>query len=612
MSNSQRTGVAGVRAAAIAVTLAITACGGGGGGGGSSTPPPPPPATTYSIGGTVSGLGNGVSVVLLDNGGDSVTVSDNKAFTFPTKLSSGATYAVIVGTQPTGQSCTVASGSGTATANVTNVAVTCTTTAPNTFTIGGTVTGLTASNLVLQDNGGDDLPVTKAATTFTFKTALATGKTYAVTVKTQPTGLTCTVTGGDDGHGNGTTGSANVTTVVVTCAATVTGPTQHVYITNKTDQTSGSISSFSIDPTTGKLTAVTGSPFAVAIQPRAITVDSAGRLYVAGAAAPVSGQQIGVIATTAAGALTLPATFFDPNGHAQTSAFSLLFNTDQSVLVATGANTNPAGAGGALGAAATFTNTAGVLAQLASNANAPPNDELDINFSPQQSALDPTGSFLLVPESDHTKLDALWLDATDTTDGALNKYAANQTTVPGNTHVWGVTFWPKGTATKGFAYASLENGQVAAYSYTNTSIAAWQADNTGATSPLTLIGAPSDAGCSTAGLAIDPTGKWLAVANTTGTPAAGGNCSTSTGGSVSWYTIDQTTGALTSGGPDVILTGNTATPGPTRLQWDSTGKFLYVVNTTEGSVSVLKLTGTTLSFDSTVASGAGADGLAIH
>jgi len=82
---------------------------------------------TYTIGGTVSGLQPGDSVVLLDNGGDAATVSSNGAFTFATGLIKGAAYNVTVGTQPSGQNCFVfGSGSGTvATSNVTNVVVQC-------------------------------------------------------------------------------------------------------------------------------------------------------------------------------------------------------------------------------------------------------------------------------------------------------------------------------------------------------------------------------------------------------------------------------------------------------------------------------------------------------
>ena len=152
-------------------SLALTACGGGGGGGGTSIPPGGNSGgtpTTYSIGGTVSGL-SGTGLVLQNNGGDNLTVNSNGAFTFATKVNSGAAYAVTVATQPSGQTCTVATGSGTATANVTNVAVTCAATA-STVTVGGTVSGLTGTGLVLQDNNGDDLPVASNGS-FVFATA---------------------------------------------------------------------------------------------------------------------------------------------------------------------------------------------------------------------------------------------------------------------------------------------------------------------------------------------------------------------------------------------------------------------------------------------------------
>jgi hypothetical protein len=165
--------------------------------------------TTYTIGGTVSGL-TGTGFVLQDNGGNNLAVSASGSFTFSTAVASGAAYSVTALTQPAGQSCTVTNGSGTVSANVTNVQVTCTTT---TYTIGGTVSGLTGTGLVLQDNGGNNLAVS-AGGSFTFSTAVAGGAAYNVTVLTQPTGQSCTVTNGS------VTVSANVTNVQVTCSTT--------------------------------------------------------------------------------------------------------------------------------------------------------------------------------------------------------------------------------------------------------------------------------------------------------------------------------------------------------------------------------------------------------
>jgi hypothetical protein len=164
---------------------------------------------TYSVGGAVSGLTG--TVVLQDNGGDNLSVTANGSFTFPTKLASGAAYAVSVLTQPSGQTCAVGGGTGTVgTANVTSVAVSCTISPPATYSVGGAVSGLTGT-VVLQDNGGDNLSVA-ANGSFAFPTKLASGAAYAVAVLTQPTGQTCAV-----GGGTGTVGTANVSSVTVTC-----------------------------------------------------------------------------------------------------------------------------------------------------------------------------------------------------------------------------------------------------------------------------------------------------------------------------------------------------------------------------------------------------------
>jgi hypothetical protein len=85
----------------------------------------------YTVTGMVSGLSGGTSVLLKNNNADALTVAANGAFTFPTALASGATYAVTVATQPVGGTCQVANGGPAAiTADVTNVTVTCGPTVP--------------------------------------------------------------------------------------------------------------------------------------------------------------------------------------------------------------------------------------------------------------------------------------------------------------------------------------------------------------------------------------------------------------------------------------------------------------------------------------------------
>ena len=168
-------------------------------------------ADTYTVGGTVSGLTAGQQVTLNNNGANPTTVTANGVFNFSTPVAYNGSYAVTVGTQPTGQTCTVSNGSGAGvTANVTNVAVTCSTL---TYTIGGTVSGLAAGQQVTLNNNGADPTTVAANGAFTFTTPVAFGGSYAVTVGTQPTGKTCTVS---NGSGAGVT--ANVTNVAVTCS----------------------------------------------------------------------------------------------------------------------------------------------------------------------------------------------------------------------------------------------------------------------------------------------------------------------------------------------------------------------------------------------------------
>ncbi len=194
--------------AILASSLLFTGCGskgsgsGGSGSGGSST---------YTIGGTISGL-TGSGLVLATNGQTVTTTANSTSFTFPTAVASGTSYSVTVNTQPTGETCTVANGSGTVgTSNVTNVQVACTANTSSTYTIGGTISGLTAGGLTLATNGQTVSPASGAAS-FTFPTAVASGASYSVTVSTQPTGETCTVA-----NGSGTVGTSNVTNIQVAC-----------------------------------------------------------------------------------------------------------------------------------------------------------------------------------------------------------------------------------------------------------------------------------------------------------------------------------------------------------------------------------------------------------
>jgi Galactose oxidase, central domain len=200
-------------AATLILSVSLAACtgptgsnsgtGGGGGGGGTG-------AGSFTVGGTVTGL-TGTGLVLQDNGGDNLAITGNGPFTFKTAVAQGGAYLVTISTQPSSptQVCAVTNGNGAVNANITGVQVTCQT--PS-LAIGGTVTGVKGTGLVLENNGGDDLSIT-ADGSFTFKTLLLNNAPYAVTVKTQPSGPSqnCTVS-----NGNGIA-TANVTNVQVVC-----------------------------------------------------------------------------------------------------------------------------------------------------------------------------------------------------------------------------------------------------------------------------------------------------------------------------------------------------------------------------------------------------------
>ena len=87
---------------------------------------------------------------------------------------------------------------------------------PPTWAVGGSVTGLTGS-VTLQNNGSDDLTLS-ADGSFAFPVELNCGGGYQVTVASQPTGQTCTVT--NDTGAIGDPNPSDIGTVVVNCVDT--------------------------------------------------------------------------------------------------------------------------------------------------------------------------------------------------------------------------------------------------------------------------------------------------------------------------------------------------------------------------------------------------------
>ncbi len=153
------------------------------------------------------------------------------------------------------------------TADVSDVSIAC---SDITFTVGGTVSGLTGGSVVtLKNNGGDALPVA-ANGAFTFATPMTFGSSYAVTVGTQPAAQTCTVT-----NGTGSNIAAAVNNVQIACVARVA----YVYIPN---YGSNNVLGYKFNFATGARTNIPGSPFASGVNDRWVTTNPAGTFaYVA-------------------------------------------------------------------------------------------------------------------------------------------------------------------------------------------------------------------------------------------------------------------------------------------------------------------------------------------
>jgi hypothetical protein len=170
-------------------------------------------SSAYRVGGTVSGVA-GPGLVLRNNGGDDLPITSNGIFIFPTRVASGQAYEVTIASTPSNpnQRCLVSNGSGVVQGqNVTSVIVQCQTV----YAIAGTVSGLAGGTLVLQNNGGNRLPIDQDGA-FEFSQALPAGADYAVAVRRNPQlpPQLCQVN-----NGEGTVQNAAVTDIQVTCVS---------------------------------------------------------------------------------------------------------------------------------------------------------------------------------------------------------------------------------------------------------------------------------------------------------------------------------------------------------------------------------------------------------
>ena len=133
---------------------------------------------THTVGGTLIGLTANASLQIL-NGADTLPISSDGSFTFPTAVATGGSFNVTVGTPTGAQTCGVQNGAGTiGSADVTNVLVYCTYNV-SAATLHNTYTSVAAD--FANTSNGTPLPVDEVAAQ-TYDGVGATNSTATVNV----------------------------------------------------------------------------------------------------------------------------------------------------------------------------------------------------------------------------------------------------------------------------------------------------------------------------------------------------------------------------------------------------------------------------------------------
>ena len=454
--------------------------------------------------------------------------------------------------------------------------------APAGVTIGGVVSGLTGTGLVLQDNGGDNLSIGGNGT-FTFATSVAISSPYAVTVSTQPgtPAQSCLVS-----SGTGTAGTSNVTNVSVVCRTIG----KFAYTANNG---SGNVSGFAINPATGVLTPIPGNPVAVGTSPAQVALTPNGKFaYIATS----SGQQIAAFTIDpTSGALTpipgspfatpfvkgqpYPGIAVEPQsrflymtslndgriaGFAIDAATGALTPVPGSPYVA-GTNSSGLPAFSPSGNFVYVTNqsTAGSVTGFAmdqaTGALTPiPGSPFPAGGTPTWISFVPSGSFAYVSNTGSNNVSAY---AVNTSTGALTQLAASP--------------YSDGTQRPIDLTVDSTGARLYVPNQDSNNISVYAIDpGSGALSAVT--GSPFAAGAGPEFVDIEPTGRFAYVSSGAGNDVRG-------------YSVDQTTGALTP------LPGSPYPAGsdPLFITVDPSGKYAYTANEQSADISAYAIDGTT-------------------
>jgi 6-phosphogluconolactonase len=387
------------------------------------------------------------------------------------------------------------------------------------YSVGGTLTGLNGSGLVLEDNSGKNLSP-NANGTFIFSDRLSNEDAYSVTVVTQPSNptQTCSVH-----NGSGTIDKNNITNVIVSC----TQAGRFAYVAN---QSSNNLSAYAIDSATGRLTAISGSPFAATgTTPVAALVDPNGTfLYVADDAS----SDVSVFAIDATTGILSSAGFPTAVGNGPVAL--TIDPSGRFLYVANLAGNSVSGF--------SIAPASGLLTQLSGSPFA-------LGVGPSSLKVDPNGNFLYVANFGGNNVGVF---AIDPVAGSLSVVAGSPFTAGGGPV--SMVIDPTGA----YAYvANQSSATISEYSINSSSGA------------LTAVsGSPVDVTSSPESLGVDPAGRYVYAANVTAN------------NQVSSFSITPLGGALTI--------SSTAASGtlPTGIAVDPAGTFIYVADDNSSDISV--------------------------
>ena len=299
-------------------------------------------------------------------------------------------------------------------------------------------------------------------------------------------------------------------------SVTVDPSGRFVYVVNtcvsSADCSAGNVSAYTINSSTGALSAVAGSPFAARTLPSSVTVDPSGRFaYVANSCETSRCATVGSVSAYSINSPTgaLSAVAGSPFAAGDSPISVTVDPSGQFAYVVNQSGNNVS--------AYTINSSTGALRAVAGS-------PFETGTNPFSVAVDPSGRFAYVTNDDDDTVSAYTISSST---GALRA-------VPGSPFRAGnypdsVTVDPSGR----FAYVANNGADVA-----RASVSAYAINNTtGALSKVS--GSPFPAVFQAQSVTVDPSGRFAYVANEGG------------GGSVSAYTINSSSGALkaVSGSP---------------------------------------------------------------